>query len=108
VRTSDVSRPHAIEDEPTIVGSRCTDCRRTIHNGTPPCALCGSSAVVAVELARCGRVETWTLVSGTVVGEVRLDDGVLVLARLGTSGPEVGARVTLRRLVGEVAVFGEA
>ena len=79
----------------SLRGSRCVSCGRTVFPGAVPCPLCAGAASF-VDLPPDGVVETYTAMGSNVVGEVRLEDGTLVLGRLEVTDPAVGRRVSLR------------
>jgi uncharacterized OB-fold protein len=58
------------------------------------CPSCGGDDVASTALAPAGSVTARTTVGALQIGEVRLDDGVLVLGRLDMDTPTaVGTRV---------------
>ena len=74
---------------------RCATCGRAVVHDGSECLCCGSLSVEAVRLAPAGTIESWTRIGDRAVGEIRLDDGVLVLGALAMPTPKVGARVTV-------------
>jgi uncharacterized OB-fold protein len=75
-----------------VKGVRCGRCRATFFPAADRCPRCAGRDVAAVELADRGAVESRTGGDGWAIGEVRLDDGVLVLAAL-ADDVAVGDRV---------------
>jgi len=92
-------------DEPRLLGSRCTDCSTVVFPAAPACPRCGSEAVERHELARRGRLWTFTTQSflpkepytgpeteesftGYALGYVELPGEVMVEARLTEPDPE--------------------
>ena len=72
-------------------------CRPEGHRAYPAadrCPVCTSTDVEGVALAGRGVLESATSAGDVTIGEIRLDDGVLVLARVdGEPRPEPGHRV---------------
>lgn len=66
----------------SLVGIRCQACRATFFPAADRCPRCATKSVTEVALATHGTVEACTGGDGWSIGEVRLDDGVLVMARL--------------------------
>lgn len=92
-------------DEPRLLGSRCEDCSTVVFPAAPGCPRCGSEAVERQELARRGRLWTFTTQSflpkepytgpeteesftGYALGYVELPGEVMVEARLTEPDPE--------------------
>jgi hypothetical protein len=62
--------------------------------GGVPCWLCGDQAAVVEEIDSGGVVETFTTVDAVHVGEIRLNDGTLIIGRLDLAEPRVGLAVS--------------
>lgn len=75
-----------------LTGLRCDGCGATFFPVADRCPRCASPEIELVELATTGAVESRTGGDGWAIGEIRLDDGVLVLAAL-DGDPVVGDRV---------------
>jgi uncharacterized OB-fold protein len=77
-----------------VNGVVCRSCLVTSYPARGRCPVCGGGEVSVVALAPAGTVAARTTVGPLQIGEVRLDDGVLVLGRLDADAPvAVGARV---------------
>jgi uncharacterized OB-fold protein len=93
------------DDEPRLLGSRCTACSTVVFPAASGCPRCGSADVARHELARCGRLFTFTTQSflpkepyagpeteetftGYALGYVELPDEVMVETRLTGADPE--------------------
>lgn len=75
-------------------GIRCAACAATFFPAADRCPRCATRGVETVALAPTGVVTARTGGDGWSIGEVTLDDGVLVLARLAGEEPfAVGDRV---------------
>lgn len=82
---------------PCLLGTRCEECGKHFFPRRARCATCFSRRVIGVRLSRTGRVESATAVRmapteylGEVpyaLGQVRLPEGVLVLAQLTGKDP---------------------
>ena len=65
--TSSLVQPHLdglltfIDDQPHLLGSRCTECATDTFPATRSCPCCGGQAVAPVTLATHGTVWTWTV-----------------------------------------------
>ena len=70
------------EDGAVLCATRCWDCTATFFPRSSFCRSCGSRNVASSPLARTGCIETFTRLNGVAVGDVRLDDGVLVFGRI--------------------------
>jgi uncharacterized OB-fold protein len=76
-----------------LTASHCRQCGRKLIGGGVPCWLCGDQGAVVEEIESSGVVETFTTVGEVHVGEVRLNDGTLVIGRLDLPEPRVGLGV---------------
>ena len=77
-----------------LVGVHCASCSATFFPLSESCPRCGSLEVTSRALATGGAVVSVTTVGPNIVGEVRLEDGVRVLAAIDAPDvPAVGARV---------------
>jgi uncharacterized OB-fold protein len=75
-------------------GMRCGSCQVTSFPARDRCSSCGADDVTPAALSAAGTVAARTTVGELQIGEVRLDDGVLVLGRIDADGPvAVGTRV---------------
>ena len=81
-----------------LVGARCLECGRIHYPPRPACPYCGSRKLEEVPLPRRGTLESYTVVYSVpgdnrlnapiLVGLVRLDNGVRILAELTDADPE--------------------
>ena len=78
---------------------RCSDCEATFYPGRDRCPRCGGLHIDPVELPPTGRVVARTQAGDQQLGEIELDGGVLVLARL-VSDKAVGVGEHVRRIDG--------
>jgi uncharacterized OB-fold protein len=84
-------------EPPTLLASRCTNCRNVLFPRANACTYCATEDPEPVELARPGTLWAWTAVTapppgyeGEVpfgVGVVELPEGVRVISRLTESNP---------------------
>jgi uncharacterized OB-fold protein len=84
---------HVRAETPYLLATRCEDCGNRSFPATVRCVRCGSSSIQQVELSREGVIETRAVGADAGVGQIRLDDGTLVLGQLGADNPKIGARV---------------
>ena len=94
------------DDEPTLLGGKCTSCSAVTFPWQPSCSRCGTPDMARHELPRRGTLWTWTTqeflpkepyASGETdetfrpygVGMVQLGDEVRVEGRLTTADPDV-------------------
>lgn len=102
-------------DEPRLLGSRCTQCATVVFPAARSCPRCGSTEVESHELARRGRLFTFTTqeflpkepytgpeteetFTGFALGYVELGAEVIVEARLTEPDParlEIGMEMEL-------------
>ncbi len=92
-------------ERPCLVGSRCVECATVVFPAADTCPRCGSAQVESHELARRGRLFTYTTqnflpkepyagpeteetFAGFTLGYVELGDEVMVEARLTEPDPE--------------------
>jgi len=81
-----------------LIGARCKSCGRIHYPPRAACPYCGGRELESVELPRTGTLESWSVVysvpgnsrlhAPTLVGLVRLDNGVRIVAELTDADPE--------------------
>jgi len=94
------------DGSPRLIGGRCTSCALKLYPRAAVCPQCWCREVAPAELARRGKLYTWTIVyagrpgwqTPYAVSYVDLDDGVRVCAPLDLEGgepPPIGCEVEL-------------
>lgn len=82
---------------PVPVGTVCSQCKGRSFPFARLCRLCGSTQVTPLQLARLGVIETFAPSANTMVAEIRLSDGMLVMGEVGPKDKAaVGARVEFK------------
>jgi len=101
-----------------LVGAKCLDCGRVHYPPRASCPYCGSRRLEEVRLPRTGVLESVSVVYSVpgdsrfnapiLVGLVRLDNGVRVVAELTDAGPgEVSPGDRVEAVLRRVAEDGE-